>query len=254
MGRWPLRNSEGGPATKCGIELPDYGQKMQPRTGFGVRRGVERGLLEAVHMLDPRTSSCALRLMFTLGLAACGVEVGEISEPTSSDRGEAPLDPSEGGDGTEATEPPPALIDDGGEVDPIHEPSIACASAFELDVIGLANEARIAAGRGAMDCVPDLVEVARAHSQDMCDRNYFAHTNLEDESPFDRMRTSGVRFRAAAENIARGQATPEVVHRAWMNSAGHRQNIMNGTYGRVGVGYVRCSDGQPHYWTQVFAD
>jgi len=68
------------------------------------------------------------------------------------------------------------------------------------------------------------------------------------------MADAGIRYRRAGENIARGQPTPEDVHRSWMNSTGHRRNILDRDYGRIGVGYVACDGPRRHYWTQVFAD
>jgi len=130
-------------------------------------------------------------------------------------------------------------------------PPTACAGPEEAEVIRLANEAR-GASRPTLVCDDDMARAARLHSQDMCDQDYFSHTGLDGRSPFDRMRDQGVSYRTAGENIAMGQRTPSAVHTAWMNSPGHRRNIMNDAYGRIGVGYVNCG-GRP-YWTQVFAD
>lgn len=130
-------------------------------------------------------------------------------------------------------------------------PPTDCAGPEEAEVIRLANEAR-GASLTTLECDPDMARTARLHSQDMCDQGYFSHTGLDGRSPFDRMRDEGVSYRTAGENIAAGQRTPDAVHTAWMNSAGHRRNILNGAYGRIGVGYVSCG-GRP-YWTQVFAD
>ena len=138
------------------------------------------------------------------------------------------------------------LIDGGVEV--------PCASVPEAEVIVLVNEARAASGAGAVACDADLGAVSRAHSQDMCDNNYFSHTSQDGASPFDRMAAAGIRYRAAGENIARGQPTALTVHEAWMGSEGHRANILDGAYGRIGVGYVVCSGARQHFWTQVFAD
>ncbi len=135
------------------------------------------------------------------------------------------------------------------EPDPMPDPQPGCDVAIEQDVIALANQAR---GEAPLRCDPEMSTVARAHSADMCERDYFDHTSLDGRSPFDRMRDAGIRFGAAGENIAWGQPTAAAVHDAWMNSSGHRRNILNGGYRRSGVGYVRCG-GRP-YWTQVFAD
>ena len=67
-------------------------------------------------------------------------------------------------------------------------------------------------------------------------------------SPFDMMKTFGISYKSAGENIAMGQTTPEQVVQAWMNSPGHRENIMNSSFTHIGVGYVASGN----YWTQMF--
>ena len=119
-------------------------------------------------------------------------------------------------------------------------------------MIDLVNAARTSMGLGMVRCDEAMARTARKHSQDMCNQDYFSHTGLDGSSPFDRMRREGVSFRTAGENIAWGQRTPAAVHEAWMNSSGHRANILNGAFGRIGVGLESCG-GRP-YWTQVFAD
>jgi uncharacterized protein YkwD len=131
-------------------------------------------------------------------------------------------------------------------------PPPGCGTTAEQQVLQLANEARASSGLGPLTCDPLMTTVARAHSQDMCDQGYFSHTSRDGRSPFDRMREAGVRFGAAGENIAQGQRSPSEVHTAWMNSPGHRMNILGGAYRRLGVGLSEC--GGRMYWTQVFAD
>ena len=90
--------------------------------------------------------------------------------------------------------------------------------------------------------------VAKAKSQDMANLGYFSHTSPTYGSPFDQMRAAGIQYRAAGENIAQGQRTPEQVVNAWMNSPGHRANILNANYTHIGVGFVENG----YYWTQQF--
>ena len=149
---------------------------------------------------------------------------------------------------TDAATPPPPSPD---AASPMPPPS-GCGTPTEQAVLALANEARAASGAGPLACDTLMTTVARAHSQDMCDRGYFDHTALDGRSPFDRMSDAGVRFGTAGENIAQGQRTADEVHTAWMNSSGHRMNILNGAYRRLGVGLAEC--GGRMYWTQVFAD
>lgn len=137
-------------------------------------------------------------------------------------------------------------------VEPSMPPPTGCATPEEAAVIELANQARASTGAGPLSCDPDMARTARLHSQDMCNQNYFSHTGRDGRSPFDRMRDEGVSYRTAGENIAQGQRDADAVHNAWMNSSGHRANILNGSYGRIGVGLEEC--GGRRYWTQVFAD
>ena len=119
---------------------------------------------------------------------------------------------------------------------------------FEEEVVRLTNEKRTAYGLPALTINWELSRVARYKSQDMHDIGYFSHTSPTYGSPFEMMKDFGISYRAAGENIARGQTTPEMVVNAWWNSSGHRQNMLNASYTQIGVGYV--ADG--HYWTQMF--
>ncbi len=127
-----------------------------------------------------------------------------------------------------------------------------CESAIEAEERAITNAERTGAGLGPLECDPGMGRAARLHAQDMCANNYFSHTSQDGRRFSDRMTAEGVTFRAGGENIARGQQTPQSVHNAWMNSPGHRRNILNDAYGRIGVGYVECG-GRP-LWVQVFAD
>lgn len=119
---------------------------------------------------------------------------------------------------------------------------------FEQQVVTLVNEQRAANGLAPLTLSAELSNMARAKSQDMHDNNYFSHTSPTYGSPFDMMKSFGITYRTAGENIAMGYATPEAVVTGWMNSAGHRANILNASYTQIGVGYV--ADG--NYWTQEF--
>ena len=140
----------------------------------------------------------------------------------------------------------------GPEGDPPPVGGDACGTEIEAAVAALANEARQREGRGALQCDAAGTLAARAHSQDMCDQDYFSHTGRDGSSAGDRLRRAGARFGGWGENIAWGQDDAQEVHRTWMNSPGHRSNILGGGYGRIGVGFAVC--GGRHYWTQVFMD
>lgn len=124
-------------------------------------------------------------------------------------------------------------------------------AAMEREVSTLVNQERAQNGLSPLTLADDLTAVARAHSRDMIDRNFFSHTNPDGQSPFDRLRSAGISYRAAAENIAYGQRTAEAVMNSWMNSSGHRANILSANVSEIGIGAVKSSSGTV-YWTQVF--
>lgn len=119
---------------------------------------------------------------------------------------------------------------------------------FEEEVVRLVNEIRKENGLKELTYDWQLSRVARIKSEDMRDNKYFSHTSPTYGSPFQMMKSFGITYRSAGENIARGQATPQAVVNAWMNSSGHRANILNSSFTHIGVGYA--SSGR--YWTQMF--
>ena len=121
-------------------------------------------------------------------------------------------------------------------------------SAYEQAVVELVNEIRTSRGLGALTENWELSRVARFKSRDMRELHYFSHTSPTYGSPFEMMRAVGLSYRAAGENIAMGYPTPQAVVDGWMNSEGHRANILNPSFTVIGVGYV--ADG--NYWTQMF--
>lgn len=122
------------------------------------------------------------------------------------------------------------------------------AEAYEKEVVRLVNVERTRRGLKELTYDWQLSRVARYKSQDMGDNNYFSHTSPTYGSPFEMMKSFGISYRTAAENIAKGQATPEAVVNAWMSSSGHRSNILNKSFTKIGVGYVA----KGKYWTQMF--
>lgn len=119
---------------------------------------------------------------------------------------------------------------------------------YENEVIRLVNEIRVQNGLKPLTSDWQLSRVARYKSQDMKDNNYFSHTSPVYGSPFQMMKSFGLSYRTAAENIAKGQLTPQAVVNAWMNSSGHRANILNPSFTKIGVGFVESG----RYWTQMF--
>lgn len=121
----------------------------------------------------------------------------------------------------------------------------------EKEVIRLVNLERKKRGLAPLKNNPQLSKVARYKSQDMISKNYFSHQSPTYGSPFKMMQSFGIRFTAAGENIAMGQKTPQQVMNAWMNSPGHRSNILNPRFTQIGVGLAISRNGRP-YWTQMF--
>lgn len=119
---------------------------------------------------------------------------------------------------------------------------------YEQEVIRLVNEIRTRNGLKALTYDWELSRVARYKSQDMKDNNYFAHNSPVYGTPFQMIKSFGISYKSAGENIAKGYATPQTVVNGWMNSSGHRANILNANYTRIGVGYVAGGN----YWTQMF--
>lgn len=119
---------------------------------------------------------------------------------------------------------------------------------YASEVTRLVNEIRRSYGLSELTLDNGLSRVAQAKSQDMHDVGYFAHESPTYGSPFDMMKSFGITYRAAGENIARGYRTPESVVDAWMNSEGHRANILSSKFTKIGIGYV--ADG--NYWCQMF--
>ncbi len=124
-------------------------------------------------------------------------------------------------------------------------------SAFQKEVLDLVNAERTKRGLAPLTLDAKLSNVATIKSQDMIDKNYFSHNSPTYGSPFDMMKQFGISYKAAGENIAYGQKTPKEVMNAWMNSNGHRKNILSSDFTHLGVGVAKKSNGTI-YWTQMF--
>ena len=127
-------------------------------------------------------------------------------------------------------------------------PNIDSVKTVEREVIRLCNIERQKAGLAPLTENWELSRVARDKSMDMAQKNYFSHTSPTYGSPFDMMKAYGISYRSAGENIAKGQTTAQQVVNSWMNSSGHRANILSSSFTQIGVGYYASG----HYWTQMF--
>ncbi|WP_329284780.1 sigma-70 family RNA polymerase sigma factor [Streptomyces sp. NBC_01455] len=130
-------------------------------------------------------------------------------------------------------------------------PKVAAAPATTVaQVVALVNKERATAGCGPLTEDAQLEKAAQAHSDDMAARNFFEHTNPDGADPGQRITAAGYRWSTYGENIAQGQQTPEAVMESWMNSPGHRANILNCAFKNIGVGVHKGSGGP--WWTQDF--
>ncbi|SHE33722.1 uncharacterized protein, YkwD family [Seinonella peptonophila] len=124
---------------------------------------------------------------------------------------------------------------------------------YEKEVIRLVNEERKKNGLKPLKTHQDLSFVARKKSADMCDNNYFNHDSPTYGSPEQMVNDHGISYyHGVGENIAEGYQTPAETINAWMNSEGHRRNILDPDYTHIGVGYVDGGGTYGTYWTQQF--
>ncbi len=119
------------------------------------------------------------------------------------------------------------------------------------EVVNIVNNERRRAGLSPLRIHSRLNAAAQAHSNDMARNNFFSHTGSDSSSFGDRMRRFGYNFSRGGENIAAGQSSPQQVMESWMNSPGHRRNILNGNFSDIGVGFTRGGR-YGTYWTQNF--
>ncbi|MBB6451810.1 putative YkwD family protein/spore coat assembly protein SafA [Salirhabdus euzebyi] len=121
----------------------------------------------------------------------------------------------------------------------------------EEQVAKITNNYRAQNGLPALTFDWQLARVARYKSVDMRDQGYFAHDSPTYGSPFTMIKNFGISYTRASENIAAGQRTPDEVVRSWMNSPGHKKNILDPNVTHIGVGYAKGGS-YGHYWTQMF--
>ncbi len=118
-------------------------------------------------------------------------------------------------------------------------------------VVTLVNKERASNGLQSLASDSQLAKLAQMKAEDMAKNGYFSHTSPTYGSAFDMMKKYGVSYKTEGENIAKGQKTAQSVMNGWMNSSGHRANILKSDYTKIGVGYAKASDGTT-YWVQIF--
>jgi uncharacterized protein YkwD len=134
----------------------------------------------------------------------------------------------------------------------VYLPIIRRSPTPEEELLALINAERQRRGLGALTFNVTLMQVAEAHSQDMVDRDFFSHTNPDDDDPGDRLNDAGY-FGAWGETIGAGSiyASPEGMFGGWMGSSGHQEIMLSDNFNIVGLGYV-TGGAYGHYWTAVF--
>lgn len=118
-------------------------------------------------------------------------------------------------------------------------------------VLKLVNEERAKQGLKSLTLSSNLTSIANTKAKDMAVNNYFDHTSPTYGTPFQTLQHFGVSYRSAGENIAAGQKSAQEVMNAWMNSSGHRANILNSSYTELGVGYY-AGGSYGTEWVQLF--
>jgi uncharacterized protein YkwD len=125
---------------------------------------------------------------------------------------------------------------------------------FEYQLFDLTNASRENNDLPILTWDDHVRETAREHSLDMAENQYFDHTNLQGQSPFDRMKEDNIRFITAGENLAYGQFSSIFAHEGLMNSLGHRKNILQESYEYLGVGVAFNNESQPYYTENFYSD
>jgi uncharacterized protein YkwD len=171
------------------------------------------------------------------------------ADPTTDpdDTTPAPTATTSTGTGTGPTTTAPTTAPTGGTGD-------SQVAKYQAEVLALSNAERAAAGCNVkLTANAALTQAAQAHAEDMLKKNYFSHDSQDGTGAFERITAAGYTWSGAAENIAAGQSTPAAVMKTWMNSAGHKANILNCGLTELGVGYAAGSGAAyGQYWVQDF--
>lgn len=124
----------------------------------------------------------------------------------------------------------------------------ATESTQAREILEIVNQERRKQGLNPLTLSEKLTSIANTKAQDMTNKHYFSHTSPTYGSPFEMLQRFGVNYTSAGENIAQGQKTAREVMNAWLNSSGHRANILNANYTQLGVGF----DENGLNWVQLF--
>lgn len=125
-------------------------------------------------------------------------------------------------------------------------------AARQQKVLELVNRERAKEGKEALVLDSALCQVAMLRAQEIVTK--FSHTRPNGTSCFMVLKEAGISYMSTGENIAAGQSTPAAVMSSWMNSTGHRENILSSDFGKIGIGYVKAESGYGYYWVQIFTN
>ena len=128
--------------------------------------------------------------------------------------------------------------------------SVSSSGSATEQVVALVNEKRAAAGKSALESDSKLNEIAEMRAKEIAE--YFSHTRPDGTSCFTALEENGIVNVYMGENIAAGQRSAEEVMQSWMSSSGHKANILDGNFTKIGVGLYKSSSGYGYYWVQVF--
>lgn len=135
--------------------------------------------------------------------------------------------------------------------DTVYIPSLdESVTSTQEEILSLVNKERKNQGLSTVELDWQVSRVAQTKSEDMANNNYFSHTSPTYGTPFQMLKSFNISYKTAGENIAKGQKTASSVMNSWMNSSGHKANILGSSYTRLGVGYY-IKNGTT-YWTQIF--
>ncbi|MFD9338453.1 CAP domain-containing protein [Streptomyces sp. NPDC060028] len=174
-------------------------------------------------------------------------------QPPSSPPAASPSSPAASAQPVVQTSPPPQpakppVVSEKPQAPAPPKPSAPAASADAAAVLSLVNQQRAAAGCSALTLNAKLTKAAQDHSEDMAAHGNMSHTGSDGSDPGGRITRAGYTWSTYGENVAYGYSTPEKVMEGWMNSPGHRENILNCSFKEIGIGLAQPN----HYWTQDF--
>ena len=136
---------------------------------------------------------------------------------------------------------------------PTQQPvQVAQASNVQQQILTLVNVERKKANLQPLTLNSKLGQAAQNHTNDMVSKSYFSHTSPSGGTMVSRVKATGYVYSTIGENIAAGSSTADATMTQWMNSPGHRANILNPKFRELGVGYAPSNDQYRYYWTQVF--